>query len=186
MNILKKNVEKTSKRRKRPASQYQETNLMKHAKEAYDWSEEELDSLWIGIRRYGQSGWEAMLNDSMLKFSNFRTPTSLSERWILEQQKFQWDFFQVSQLAVQTRSEAAINNDFTKIQMKVATSSSRSKRKVAVIGHARYRKLVIKETTEDQDNITDMENSNDSSDSELSFKGWIKGNEVSSEEIVSG
>ncbi|XP_031403704.1 uncharacterized protein LOC116213015 isoform X2 [Punica granatum] len=49
------------------------------------WSEEELDYLWIGVRRYGRSNWEAMLRDPRLHFSPFRVARDLAERWEEEQ-----------------------------------------------------------------------------------------------------
>ncbi|XP_010536742.1 PREDICTED: protein CHROMATIN REMODELING 4-like isoform X2 [Tarenaya hassleriana] len=52
------------------------------------WSEDELDSLWIGIRRHGFGNWEIMLRDPRLKFSKFKTPEYLSARWEEEQRKF--------------------------------------------------------------------------------------------------
>lgn len=51
------------------------------------WSEEELDYLWIGVRRYGRSNWEAMLKDPRLHFSPFRMARDLAERWEEEQIK---------------------------------------------------------------------------------------------------
>ncbi|KAM1251214.1 hypothetical protein FF1_033735 [Malus domestica] len=33
------------------------------------WSEEELDFLWMGVRRYGRDNWNAMLRDPRLHFS---------------------------------------------------------------------------------------------------------------------
>ncbi|XP_023766968.1 protein CHROMATIN REMODELING 4 [Lactuca sativa] len=51
------------------------------------WSEDELDFLWIGVRRHGRGGWEAMLRDPRLKFSKFRTPEDLANRWEEEQVK---------------------------------------------------------------------------------------------------
>ncbi|ESQ39568.1 hypothetical protein EUTSA_v10000738mg [Eutrema salsugineum] len=52
------------------------------------WSEDELDSLWIGIRRHGYGNWESILRDPRLKFSKFKTPEYLAARWEEEQRKF--------------------------------------------------------------------------------------------------
>ncbi|XP_010538629.1 PREDICTED: protein CHROMATIN REMODELING 4 [Tarenaya hassleriana] len=52
------------------------------------WSEDELDSLWIGVRRHGYGNWEIMLRDQRLKFSKFKTPEYLAARWEEEQRKF--------------------------------------------------------------------------------------------------
>ncbi|XAR56079.1 DNA helicase [Bertholletia excelsa] len=51
------------------------------------WSEDELDFLWIGVRRYGRGNWESMLRDPRLKFSKYKTAEDLSVRWEEEQLK---------------------------------------------------------------------------------------------------
>ncbi|EPS68656.1 chromatin remodeling complex subunit, partial [Genlisea aurea] len=51
------------------------------------WSEDELDYLWIGIRRHGRGNWEAMLHDPRLKFSKLKTAEELASRWEEEQLK---------------------------------------------------------------------------------------------------
>ncbi|XP_037446385.1 uncharacterized protein LOC119316136 [Triticum dicoccoides] len=51
------------------------------------WSEEELDFLWIAVRRYGTSNWNAMLRDTRLRFSSSRMSEDLSEQWSKEQKK---------------------------------------------------------------------------------------------------
>lgn len=51
------------------------------------WSEEELDSLWIGVRRHGRGNWDVMLRDPRLRFFSWRTPTDLAEQWMEEQSK---------------------------------------------------------------------------------------------------
>ncbi|CAO2205544.1 unnamed protein product [Urochloa humidicola] len=51
------------------------------------WSEEELDFLWIGVRRYGVNNWNAMLRDTRLRFSNSRMPEELAKQWDKEQKK---------------------------------------------------------------------------------------------------
>ncbi|KAG8080478.1 hypothetical protein GUJ93_ZPchr0007g5256 [Zizania palustris] len=60
--------------------------LKKSSKPDY-WSEDELDALWIGVRRHGRGNWEAMLRDPKLKFLNHRSNEELASRWILEEQK---------------------------------------------------------------------------------------------------
>lgn len=52
-----------------------------------DWSEDELDFLWIGVRRHGRGNWDSMLRDPRLKFSKNRTPEDLAVRWEDEQVK---------------------------------------------------------------------------------------------------
>jgi hypothetical protein len=51
------------------------------------WSEEELNFLWIGVRRYGVNNWNAMLRDTRLHFSNSRMPDDLAKQWDKEQTK---------------------------------------------------------------------------------------------------
>ncbi|KAK4356725.1 hypothetical protein RND71_025696 [Anisodus tanguticus] len=51
------------------------------------WSEEELDSLWIGVRRHGRGYWDVMLRDPRLRFFSWRTPRDLAERWVEEQSR---------------------------------------------------------------------------------------------------
>uniref|UniRef100_A0ACD5Z4L3 Uncharacterized protein n=1 Tax=Avena sativa TaxID=4498 RepID=A0ACD5Z4L3_AVESA len=51
------------------------------------WSEEELDFLWIGVRRYGTNNWNAMLRDARLRFSNSRVAEDLAKQWDKEQKK---------------------------------------------------------------------------------------------------
>ncbi|XP_061360153.1 uncharacterized protein LOC133304177 isoform X2 [Gastrolobium bilobum] len=55
------------------------------------WSEEELDFLWIGVRRHGRGNWDAMLRDPRLRFSPLRVPGDLAERWEDEQFKLSND-----------------------------------------------------------------------------------------------
>lgn len=51
------------------------------------WSEDELDSLWIGFRRHGRGNWDAMLRDPVLKFSRYRTSEDLAAKWEEEERK---------------------------------------------------------------------------------------------------
>lgn len=62
-------------------------NLVKRKSRLDIWSEDELDYLWIGVRRHGRGNWNAMLQDQRLKFSKFKTPEDLSARWEEEQVK---------------------------------------------------------------------------------------------------
>ncbi|MCD7468288.1 hypothetical protein HAX54_006331 [Datura stramonium] len=68
----------------------QKGNKRKHAEKFGSptmWSEEELDSLWIGVRRHGRGNWDVMLRDPRLRFFSRRTPTDLAEQWVEEQSK---------------------------------------------------------------------------------------------------
>ncbi|KAJ7973600.1 Protein CHROMATIN REMODELING 4 [Quillaja saponaria] len=51
------------------------------------WSEEELDSLWIGVRRHSRDNWDAILRDPRLRFSPWRVASDLAEQWEEEQFK---------------------------------------------------------------------------------------------------
>ncbi|XP_074584899.1 uncharacterized protein LOC141840733 [Curcuma longa] len=53
----------------------------------HEWSEEELDSLWIGVRRHGLSNWSAILLDPKLCFSDSKAAEDLAEQWDKEQMK---------------------------------------------------------------------------------------------------
>ncbi|KAL6539690.1 hypothetical protein OROHE_011461 [Orobanche hederae] len=48
---------------------------------ATTWSEEELDCLWIGVRRHGVNNWDAIITDPRLQFSPWKTGRDLAERW---------------------------------------------------------------------------------------------------------
>lgn len=63
------------------------TSFLKNKTKVDIWSEEELDFLWIGVRRHGRGNWDAMLQDPRLKFSKFKTVIDLSSRWEEEQLK---------------------------------------------------------------------------------------------------
>ncbi|KAL8507411.1 hypothetical protein ACS0TY_018096 [Phlomoides rotata] len=63
------------------------SHLLKKKPKIDIWSEDELDYLWIGVRRHGRGNWEAMIRDPRLKFSKFKTPEDLSSRWEEEQLK---------------------------------------------------------------------------------------------------
>ncbi|XVE67559.1 hypothetical protein DITRI_Ditri08aG0170200 [Diplodiscus trichospermus] len=61
--------------------------LYKKKSKVEGWSEDELDFLWIGVRRHGRGNWDAMLRDPRLKFSNCKTSEDLATRWEEEQLK---------------------------------------------------------------------------------------------------
>lgn len=47
----------------------------------YNWSELELDALWIGVRRYGQHNWSSILADPRMYILKKRTPQELATKW---------------------------------------------------------------------------------------------------------
>lgn len=63
------------------------SSLFKKKLKAESWSEEELDCLWIGVRRHGRGNWESILRDPRLKFSKYKMTDDLSARWEEEQLK---------------------------------------------------------------------------------------------------
>lgn len=63
------------------------SHLYKKKTKVDGWSEDELDFLWIGVRRHGRGNWEAMLRDQRLKFSRYKTSEDLAARWEEEQNK---------------------------------------------------------------------------------------------------
>ncbi|XVF46045.1 hypothetical protein PTKIN_Ptkin02bG0256400 [Pterospermum kingtungense] len=63
-------------------------NLYRKKSKVESWSEDELDFLWIGVRRHGRGNWDTMLRDPRLKFSKYKTSEDLAARWEEEQLKF--------------------------------------------------------------------------------------------------
>lgn len=63
------------------------TISLKKRSKVVAWSEDELDALWIGVRRHGKGHWDTMLRDPNLKFSKCRTSEDLSNMWEEEQLK---------------------------------------------------------------------------------------------------
>ncbi|GAB4840765.1 hypothetical protein Ancab_021527 [Ancistrocladus abbreviatus] len=63
------------------------SSSLKRKSKFEDWSDDELDSLWIGVRRHGRGNWDAMLRDARLKFSKHKTQNDLAARWEEEQLK---------------------------------------------------------------------------------------------------
>lgn len=79
------------------------SSLLKKKSKSDGWSEDELDSLWIGVRRHGRGNWDAMLRDPKLKFSKYKTSEDLSVRWEEEQVKvFQGPAFPVQRSSSKT------------------------------------------------------------------------------------
>ncbi|XP_057797026.1 LOW QUALITY PROTEIN: protein CHROMATIN REMODELING 4-like [Salvia miltiorrhiza] len=62
-------------------------SLLKKKSKSDIWSEDELDYLWIGVRRHGRGNWEAMIQDPRLRFSKYKTAEDLAARWEEEQLK---------------------------------------------------------------------------------------------------
>ncbi|XP_022762611.1 protein CHROMATIN REMODELING 4-like isoform X2 [Durio zibethinus] len=62
-------------------------NFYKNKSKVEGWSEDELDFLWIGVRRHGRGSWDAMLRDPRLNFSKYKTSEDLATRWEEEQLK---------------------------------------------------------------------------------------------------
>ncbi|KAL3623900.1 hypothetical protein CASFOL_032716 [Castilleja foliolosa] len=64
-------------------------NVISRARGKFDfpatWSEEELDSLWIGVRRHGANNFESIIRDRRLHFSPLKTTRDLVDRWRDEQ-----------------------------------------------------------------------------------------------------
>lgn len=61
--------------------------LDKPKKYSNEWSEDELDFLWIGVRRHGLDNWNAILRDPKLQFAQSRFPEDLALQWEQEQKK---------------------------------------------------------------------------------------------------
>ena len=90
------------------------------------WSEDELDSLWIGVRRHGRGNWDTMLRDPKLKFSKYKTPEDLSVRWDEEQIKvFQGPPFPVPRSSKTTKSTKSAHFPISDGMMERALQGSR-------------------------------------------------------------
>ncbi|XP_038691131.1 protein CHROMATIN REMODELING 4-like isoform X2 [Tripterygium wilfordii] len=63
------------------------SNLHRKKSKSDGWSEDELDFLWVGVRRHGRGNWDAMLRDPRIKFSKYKTTEDLAARWEEEQLK---------------------------------------------------------------------------------------------------
>jgi hypothetical protein len=46
-----------------------------------NWSENELDALWIAVRKYGIENWEAVLQDPSMQILRNKTAEGLAIRW---------------------------------------------------------------------------------------------------------
>ncbi|XP_026391813.1 protein CHROMATIN REMODELING 4-like [Papaver somniferum] len=86
------------------------SNSFKKKQKMDTWSEDELDSLWIGVRRYGRGNWDTMLRDPKLKFSKYRTAEDLFDRWEKEQLKIFDDGTFVNPKSVAGRSNKSANS----------------------------------------------------------------------------
>jgi len=87
------------------------SSLLKKKSKSDGWSEDELDSLWIGVRRHGRGNWDAMLRDTKLKFSKYKTCEDLSVRWEEEQVKvFQGPAFPVQRSSSKTTKSTKSSN----------------------------------------------------------------------------
>lgn len=51
------------------------------------WSEVELDALWMGVRKYGEGNWNAILEDSSLPLLKDKTFEEMATRWKEETSK---------------------------------------------------------------------------------------------------
>ncbi|KAI5385613.1 hypothetical protein KIW84_072282 [Lathyrus oleraceus] len=86
-------------------------SLLKKKAKSDGWSEDELDSLWIGVRRHGRGNWDAMLRDTKLKFSKYKTCEDLSVRWEEELVKvFQGPAFPVQRSSSKTTKSSKSSN----------------------------------------------------------------------------
>ncbi|KAL2900670.1 Protein CHROMATIN REMODELING 4 [Bienertia sinuspersici] len=83
------------------------SNFLKRKSKADGWTEDELDSLWIGVRRFGRGNWDAILRDPRLKFSKSKTPNDLASRWEAEQQNI-LDASEGARLNMHTKSHGPV------------------------------------------------------------------------------
>ncbi|CAN1765629.1 Protein CHROMATIN REMODELING 4 [Linum perenne] len=76
------------------------------------WSEQELDSLWIGVRRHGRDNWHAILRDPRLHFPPWRTTRHLAEKWEEEQVKLLDGKHTTSQLSCPVTDQGYISPSY--------------------------------------------------------------------------
>jgi hypothetical protein len=70
-----------------PMSEFGAIKMLREKLKLDTWLEDELDSLWIGVRRHGRGNWDAMLRDPKLTFLKNRNPEELTAKWQEEQLK---------------------------------------------------------------------------------------------------
>lgn len=70
-----------------PIPEFDAIKMLRERLKLDSWSEDELDSLWVGVRRHGRGNWDAMLRDPKLKFSKNKNPEDLTAKWQEEQLK---------------------------------------------------------------------------------------------------
>ncbi|KAI9086947.1 hypothetical protein K1719_031108 [Acacia pycnantha] len=78
-SLFNKNVKPTP-----PLFRRKPAGFLKRNTKPNDWSELELDALWVGVRRYGQNNWEKILTDPTGFIFKNKTPQDLSTRWNIE------------------------------------------------------------------------------------------------------
>ncbi|KAJ6826841.1 uncharacterized protein M6B38_369385 [Iris pallida] len=86
--------------------------LDKFRRYSNEWSEDELDFLWIGVRRHGIGNWNGMLRDPRLHFVESRTAEDLATQWDIEQRKLLHEtFVQPLNLSSVYHSSHAMDDD---------------------------------------------------------------------------
>lgn len=86
-------------------------NSVKKRFRVIPWTEDELDALWIGVRRYGKGNWDAMLGAPKLKFSKHRTCEDLAARWEEELGKIFDDTTQTGPKLIKPTSFSGISDE---------------------------------------------------------------------------
>lgn len=63
------------------------SNMFRRKSKKDIWSEEELDFLWVGVRRHGRGNWYAMRRDPRLRFSRHKNAEDLAAKWEEEESR---------------------------------------------------------------------------------------------------
>ncbi|KAK1289379.1 hypothetical protein QJS10_CPB18g01805 [Acorus calamus] len=109
-----------------PELRHKLDNIMTYGEKQYhstyhasSWSEGELDSLWIGVRRHGLGNWQTMLKDRKLCFPEWRVAGDLARQWEEEKIKL-LDGSQVQPAA--SLANASFRNQWVNIGSNISSS----------------------------------------------------------------
>lgn len=84
-----------------------------------DWSENELDSLWIVVRRDGKGNWEAISADPSKPLSRNKFPQELARRWAKEFLKLKISTATTTKSTTATKNAMRISNSSTDDEVEV-------------------------------------------------------------------
>ncbi|WOK94002.1 hypothetical protein Cni_G02703 [Canna indica] len=87
-----------------------------------EWSGEELDFLWIGVRRHGENNWNAILTDPQLHFLESRVAKELADKWNDEKRRMtKGSFIEPIRLPTPTNNHYSAGSTFLPRDPKLQT-----------------------------------------------------------------